>query len=142
MTTTVNVKGFQPLIPKSGINSDKTGSLNWSAFNNATSVNLNHYLGVFVTINPDGTTYDYNTYKSVFYNCTKLTTVTNLNNTVKDMSYAFYNCISLVNIPPIPSSVKNMSYTFGKCVSIIDAPIIPNNVTSIVGTFSGCSNLV
>ena len=84
----------------------------------------------------------YGNYMSnTFYNCQKLTTVTNINQTVRSMSNTFDNCINLVNAPIIPNSVTYMYATFQNCYNLVNAPVIPSSVTSLVYVFDNCHNL-
>jgi hypothetical protein len=76
-----------------------------------------------------------------FNGCSNLTEVSQIPNSVADMSSTFYSCSNLVNAPVIPNSVTNMSYTFRSCSKLVNAPVIPNSVTDISYTFQFCSNL-
>ena len=98
-------------------------------YQNITSVDLIH------------TPFVNNSMYNAFYNCQNLKSVTNINDNVKNMSYAFSECSNLVNAPVIPNSVINMSHTFYYCESLENAPVIPNSVVNMAYTFYCCSNI-
>lgn len=77
-----------------------------------------------------------------FNGCSNLTGVSQIPNSVTNMSSTFHSCSSLVNVPVIPNSVTNMHTTFYSCSSLINAPVISNSVTNMSYTFRKCSNLV
>lgn len=77
-----------------------------------------------------------------FNGCFNLTEVSQIPNSVTNMSRTFHSCNSLVNAPVIPNSVTNMAYTFGSCSNLVNAPVIPNSVTAMYYTFGNCFNLV
>ena len=102
---------------------------------------------------------------NAFYNCSSLTAVYNMNNTVTnmsgtyrecklltrvpsipnsvtDISYGYYNCHELVNIPSIPSGIANMAYCFCNARKMIYSPLIPNSVNNVTECFAGCSSLL
>lgn len=68
--------------------------------------------------------------------------VSNIANTVTDMSYCFYHCTSLVEAPAIPSNVSDVEYCFCNCTSLAKAPDLPPSVTKLTSCFSGCKALV
>ena len=80
-----------------------------------------------------------------FQDCTALTTIPTIPNTVKDMSYAFYKCKNLTNINGlvIPKSVTSISNIFRECTALTDLSglVIPNSVRNISSAFSGCTSL-
>lgn len=82
-----------------------------------------------------------NSMQNTFLNCTNLTTVPIIPNSVTNIGSTFFYCASLTTAPVIPDSVINMNTTFFGCTSLTTAPIIPNNVTQMYGTFQGCTNL-
>ena len=79
---------------------------------------------------------------NAFYNCNNLTSITNINQNVTNMSRTFQSCSNLVNVPVIPNSVTDMSSTFEECASLVNAPVIPNSVTDMYYTFFYCISLV
>lgn len=60
---------------------------------------------------------------------------------VTSLEDAFYECTGLTTVPEIPNSVTNMGNTFYGCTGLTTAPEIPNSVTSMRSTFYGCTNL-
>lgn len=76
-----------------------------------------------------------------FYGCSRLQTVTNINDNVYDMSRAFSSCSNLSSIDHLPNNVQRLAYCFGGCSNLATAPAIPNSVKDIQGCFSGCVNL-
>ena len=76
-----------------------------------------------------------------FAQCSNLTNVTNINNSVTNMSGAFLNCHLLVNAPVIPNSVTTLAGAFPG-TGLVNAPVIPNSVTDIAGAFFACPSLV
>lgn len=56
----------------------------------------------------------------------------------------FQNCTNLTEIPVIPDSVIDMYGTFMNCSALVDAGDlqIPNGVVNLHGTFYGCSSLL
>jgi hypothetical protein len=77
-----------------------------------------------------------------FYNCTNLSSISNVNENIVNMYNAFFHCSNLVNAPVIPNNVINMGWTFGSCRNLVNAHVIPNSVTNMFGTFLMCSSLV
>lgn len=87
-----------------------------------------------------------------FCGCTALTSVTNINGDVVDMSSAFAGCNSLTSVPSIPSKVKTLAGTVYKDTlnvggtfadtPITAAPTIAASVTNMLGTFTNCRSLV
>jgi hypothetical protein len=57
------------------------------------------------------------------------------------MSRTFANCTNLSKISKIPDTVINMDHTFADCDRLITAPIIPNSVINMYGTFSNSINI-
>lgn len=82
-----------------------------------------------------------NSMLNAFANCTSLTTINNISNTVEAMPYTFYNCPNFTTAPTIPNSVTNLHYTFYNCQNLQTAPIIPPNTTTLNSTFSSCTKL-
>ena len=78
---------------------------------------------------------------STFRGCSSLTTVPNIPDSVTKMSSTFNGCSSLTTIPTIPNSVTNMDSTFNGCSALTTTPNIPDSVTNMNNTFSGCSAL-
>ena len=83
-----------------------------------------------------------NSSEGIFFNCQNLTSITNINGYITDMTASFYTCFNLVNAPAIPNSVISMPFTFLGCSNLVNAPDIPNSVTNTAFTFLDCSNLV
>lgn len=104
-----------------------------------------------------------NSMYGAFFQCDSLRTVTNIPNTVTNMTGAFggtnissnlhipnsvtsledtfQGCKNMVSAPVIPNSVTNMSYTFSSCNSLTNPPAIPNSVTDMSYTFYQCNSL-
>lgn len=79
----------------------------------------------------------------MFANCTSLTDVLNIPNTITDMSFAFAGCSSLVNAPIIPSSVTDLSGSFAGCSSLTGTVRIESdNVNRTSGIFNGMENFI
>ena len=78
---------------------------------------------------------------NTFEDCTALTEVPAIPDTVIVMMDAFNGCTSLVDAPSLPSGVRLLRRTFEGCTSLENAPIIPSTVTDMHGTFSGCTAL-
>ena len=89
----------------------------------------------------DHTSLNYNSINYLFQECSSLTEITGLPDTITSMNGAFCDCTSLVNAPIIPSSVTSMESTFSDCTSLVTAPTIPNSVINMNFTFSGCTGL-
>ena len=77
-----------------------------------------------------------------FEGCTNLVQVSNIPDSVTNMSLCFNGCKSLTSVPNIPNSVKDMDWCFVGCKSL-------TSVTLKCGyrdgkfnfAFSGCSSL-
>lgn len=83
--------------------------------------------------------------KSMFSNCTNLTTIPLLDtSSVTDMNNMFYNCTNLTTMPQIvTSNVTNMNYMFGACRLLTSIPQLDTSkVTNIGYMFSDCMSLV
>lgn len=78
---------------------------------------------------------------NAFYNCRSLTTVSNINQSLTNMSHTFFKCYALSTIPAIPNSVTKLSYTFWNCENLTTTPTIPSGVTNMAGTFIACRNI-
>ena len=85
---------------------------------------------------------DNKTADGVFAQCSDLSSVININNSVTNMSGAFYLCSKMVNAPVIPNSVTTLAGAFPGCYSLVNAPVIPNSVTNVAGAFCLCQKLV
>ena len=89
---------------------------------------------------PETVTHMYGT----FYGCT-LTDLSSLiiPSGVKDLGGTFRECKSLVVAPDIShcALLTNLDYTFYGCESLISAPEMPQNVKSLVYTFVRCTSL-
>lgn len=87
-----------------------------------------------------------------FYGCTALTSVTNINSNVVDMSSTFTGCNHLASAPTLPPKVKTLAGTMYKDTlnvggtfantAITAAPTIVASVTNMLGTFANCTSLV
>lgn len=60
---------------------------------------------------------------------------------VTDMTYSFYNCTGLSEMPQIPETIENMCNTFSGCVNLKESKKIPNSVKNLQSTFMNCTNL-
>ena len=67
---------------------------------------------------------------SMFFNCSNLTTIPQLNTSnVTNMSYMFSRCSNLINIPQIDtSSVTNMGNMFYQCTSLTTIPQLDTSI--------------
>ena len=92
-------------------------------------------------INHNGTLYVVTSANQCFKDCTNLTSVGGLPETLVDMGYCFEGCTSLVNAPQIPYGVIHMESCFTGCTSLVNAPVIPASVYYANYAFSGCTNL-
>ena len=70
-----------------------------------------------------------------FNGCTQLTSIQNMNSSIKNMSATFYNCFNFNQDLQIPSSVTNMRNTFFHCVNY-NSNIVVHSET--VYDFSNC----
>ena len=103
-----------------------------------------------------------------FYNCTKITSIPNLPNSVTqatyicykcenittipdmsttsitDLSFAFYHCDNLntIDTSNLPTGVLSLYYTFAYCTKLKILPILHEGITSLQGAFAGCSGLI
>ena len=82
-----------------------------------------------------------NDMSKAFYNCTNLTTVTNVVSNVTNMYQCYTNCKNLTNIPSIPNSVVDLAFSFQNCSNITSIPSIPLSTTKIYKTFDNCVSL-
>ena len=83
-----------------------------------------------------------NSMYNAFQDCYRLTQVTNINNSVTNMSRAYAGCSNLVNVPEIPDTVVgSLASTFEGCTSLVNIPTIPNGITNLNRTFAQCRNL-
>lgn len=82
-----------------------------------------------------------NSMKQAFRMCSNLTEVSNINNSVTNMTHAFEYCTNLVNSPNIPDSVQDISYVFAECENLANTVNIPNSVTNMQAAFADCGNL-
>lgn len=77
---------------------------------------------------------------SAFSGCTSLSTAPQIPASVEILYNTFSDCNSLTEPPEIPDGVTNMEATF--CRSAISkAPVIPSSVTNLTATFADCYNL-
>ena len=74
-----------------------------------------------------------------FPNMTELTEISELPNTLIDMSYAFTGS-NITKIGTIPKGVKNLRSTFYQCINFSEISNIPETVTNMTATFRN-SNL-
>lgn len=82
--------------------------------------------------------------KSMFYYCTKLTSVSLFDTSdVTTMDSMFSNCSNLISVPSFNTSkVTNMSSMFGSCEKIKTLPMLDtSNCTSFYNMLSGCFQL-
>lgn len=66
--------------------------------------------------------------EGMFQNCTNLTAVYNLPDSVTSMEYAFQNCTALEQIPPLPAALSRMDHCFSGCSSLKGTVPIPFGV--------------
>lgn len=107
------------------------------------------FKGYSGTTIPDGIieysdTSNVNNMKSMFSNCSKLTTIPLLDtNKVTTMQSMFYNCSSLTTIPQLDTSkVLQMQNMFYGCSRLTTIPLLDtSNVTSMYYMFINCNNL-
>ena len=92
-------------------------------------------------INYNGKLYAVTYAYECFKDCTNLTSVGGLPNTLTLMRSCFEGCTSLVTAPQIPSNVVYVDYCFKGCTSLVTAPVIPSSVTYAQFCFDGCTNL-
>lgn len=77
-----------------------------------------------------------------FYYCPSLSKFPTLPQNVTNLAHAFYHCSSATNLPTIPSNVINMCSTFDMCPQITDIPHIPDSVKNIESCFTGCNKII
>lgn len=106
--------------------------LNNSAFNNNKTI---------TSIDCNNINWKNNSARYGFHNCSNLTNVTNISNSVTDMFGAFRQCSNLVDAPTLPNSVTDIDYCFYECDKLKNSPTIPNSVTNMAYTFAYCTNL-
>ena len=95
-------------------------------------------LATITTLNPDGRYYTgYFSGNKVITKFPELQYCTGLT----DLRYAFYDCSNLTEVGNIPNSVTDMRSTFSECINLINAPTIPDSVTDMSDTFYECSSL-
>lgn len=84
------------------------------------------------------------TMKEMFYYCTNLTSIPQLDTSkVTDMTYMFYTCSSLTTIPLLDTSnIDRMSYMFEGCSSLTTIPALDlSKATDLSGMFNSCTSL-
>ena len=75
-----------------------------------------------------------------FASCKKLVSVDGFPSTTKSMESTFYNCSLLSEIPQLPETLIFLKFAFfGTALSV--TPEIPDSVTDMKGTFGSCENL-
>lgn len=94
-----------------------------------------------VSVDLGGVPWTNNRMYNTFYGCSNLTTVTNINSNITNMSLTFYGCSNLVTAPTIPNSVTEMYQTFYSCPKLTTVSIIPSSVTNMAGAFGMDRNL-
>lgn len=93
---------------------------------------------------PDLNTANVTNMYGMFWKCSSLTQVPDLNTAnVTDMTSMFDGCSALTTVPDMDTSqVTNMSYMFWKCSSLTQVPDLnTSNVTNMVEMFNGCTSL-
>lgn len=74
--------------------------------------------------------------------CTNLTKVGKIPDSVLDMSYTFSYCEGLITAPELPANVQNLTYTFNRCVNLKTGPSkIPDSATTGYYTFYHCERM-
>lgn len=106
---------------------------------------FNNYNGVSVDdlIQPNDTE-NVTTMASMFRECSKLTSIPQLNtDNVTNMYGMYYKCSKLTTIPQLNTSkVDNMNDMFNGCSSLESIPLLDTgNVTGMYNMFNGCSSL-
>lgn len=94
-----------------------------------------------VTVNLGNYPFAGNSMYKAFYNCSSLTSVTNINSNVVNMASTFFSCSQLIDAPVIPNSVENMTSTFTNCKALTNFNAFPINVIVLNGTFMGCNKI-
>lgn len=82
-----------------------------------------------------------------FYECTNLSSITNIPNSIDTLDYTFFDC-AFTDTPTLPSSIINLPSAFQRCSKLINI-VIPNTVVNLgvntqsgVGTFAQCEKLI
>ena len=113
---------------------------------NAKSVNIKTTIFFnnrnIISVNCNNVPWTNNTMVRAFHNCKNLTSISNLNDSVINMSGTFNSCNNLITPPTIPNSVTDMSNTFYRCYNLTSIPTIPNGVTNLTNAFQGCHNMI
>ena len=76
-----------------------------------------------------------------FEGCSKLQSVSDLPEGIRNLTQTFRKCSSLRLIGKIPISTETMERTFEKCTSLNQTIKIPKNVKNMQGLFQGCTAL-
>ena len=102
-----------------------------------TNINIPQYISI-----DNGTTWTAVTNLDwTFFNCTQLSKISRLPDTVKSMRHTFRGCISLADMINLPENLENMTCTFFGCSMLEEVPKLPKDVTNMYATFRGCSTL-
>ena len=109
-----------------------------STFSNSEIVNINFEDGVKFADLDNILDLTYNSMSGLFYNCTSLTKVTGISDTIANMQFTFYGCTSLTTAPTIPSSVTNMHSAFENCTNLTgNVNIESSDVSFATSVFNG-----
>lgn len=79
--------------------------------------------------------------QGMFGNCSALTAVYNLPDSVVTMEHAFRNCSALEVMPTLPEAVENLSGCFYNCSSLVATTDFPENITNLADCFYNCTSL-
>ena len=118
--------------------------ISYSDTSEVTNMNSMFYQCSKLTTIPQLNTSNVTNMSSMFTSCKKLTTIPLIDtSSVTDMSNMFNNCSSLTTIPQLNTSkVTDISYMFSGCLNLTIIPHLnTSNVTTINNMFSNCNNI-
>ena len=79
--------------------------------------------------------------KKAFFGCTSLSVMPELPESVSDLTSCFQNCQALAEVTDLPANVTSLNRCFLKCDTLTATPVFPDGLTDMSGAFSGCSSL-
>lgn len=79
--------------------------------------------------------------RGMFQNCTALTTVNNIPDTVISMKNTFSGCTAMECTPTFPETVQDMTNCFWRCSSLREVAPLPGSLVCMNSTFRECSAL-